>query len=96
MAKDAPYSRALFKRELARDADDETLAQETGEIFNPNKNPYIRTGLLALLDRGQRVPPMDYSCREVNLPGWEYPTENGMADMEDKENVSALKNARSK
>jgi enoyl-CoA hydratase/carnithine racemase len=35
MAKDAPYSRALFKHELARGADDEALARETGETFNP-------------------------------------------------------------
>ncbi len=82
MAKDAPYSRALFKLELARGADDETLAQETGETFNPRKNPYIQTGLLSLLDRGHRQPPMDYSCADVSLPGWTYPNENGLADTE--------------
>ena len=81
MAKDAPYSRALFKRELDRGADDEALAKETGEIFNPKKNPFIRTGLLALLDRGQRAPAMDYACKEIALPGWVYPNENGMADI---------------
>lgn len=80
MAKDAPYSRALFKKELARGADDEQLAQETGETFNPKKNPFIRTGLLALLDRGQRAPRMDYACKDVPLPGWAYPQENGMAE----------------
>jgi enoyl-CoA hydratase/carnithine racemase len=80
MAKDAPYSRALFKKELARGADDEQLAQETGETFNPKKNPFIRTGLLALLDRGQRAPRMDYACKDVQLPGWVYPQENGMAE----------------
>ncbi|MFQ5463301.1 MAG: 3-hydroxyacyl-CoA dehydrogenase NAD-binding domain-containing protein [Phycisphaerae bacterium] len=79
MAKDAPYSRALFKRELARGADDEALARETGETFNPAKNPFIRTGLLSLLDRGHRAPKMDYACEGVQLPGWQYPTENGLA-----------------
>ncbi|MCH7871101.1 MAG: hypothetical protein IID33_05320 [Planctomycetes bacterium] len=82
MAKDAPYSRALFKQELARGADDEQLALETGEIFNPNKNPFIRTGLLALLDRGAKPARMDYACRDTELPGWTYPTENGMADID--------------
>ena len=82
MAKDAPYSRALFKKELAQGADDEQLARETGETFNPNKNPFIRTGLLALLDRGAKPARMDYACRDTELPGWTYPTENGMADID--------------
>ncbi len=82
MAKDAPYSRALFKKELARGADDEALARETGETFNPKKNPYIRTGLLALLDRQSKAPKMDYTCEQTTLPGWAYPTENGMADVD--------------
>ncbi|MFH1418004.1 MAG: 3-hydroxyacyl-CoA dehydrogenase NAD-binding domain-containing protein [Planctomycetota bacterium] len=76
MAKDAPYSRALFKLQLARGIDDEALARETGEVFNPKKNPFISTGLLALLDRGARAPKMDYACRDVVLPGWQYPTED--------------------
>jgi len=80
MAKDAPYSRALFKRELARGRDDEALARETGETFNPSKNPFIRTGLLKLLDRGARPPRMDYSCVGTALPGWTYPSTNGTAD----------------
>ena len=80
MAKDAPYSRALFKVQLARGADDEALAKETGEVFNPKKNPFISTGLLALLDRGGRPPKMNYACREAKLPGWQYPVGNGMAD----------------
>lgn len=80
MAKDAPYSRALFKRELARGTDDEALAQETGETFNPKKNPFIRTGLLSLLDRRHKPPPMNYACTDVQLPGWVYPSENGLAD----------------
>ncbi|RME40427.1 MAG: hypothetical protein D6788_03335 [Planctomycetota bacterium] len=79
MAKDAPYSRALFKKELARGQDDELLARETGETFNPAKNPFIRTGLLALLDRGGRPPRMDYTCTSVELPGWTYPQDNGLA-----------------
>ncbi len=77
MAKDAPYSRALFKKELARGADDAELARETGEIFNPKKNKFISTGLLALLDRGARAPKMDYNCQDTPLPGWTYPIENG-------------------
>ena len=80
MAKDAPYSRALFKCHLARGMDDEALARETGEVFNPRKNPFIRTGLLALLDRGARAPKMDYACRDMELPGWQYPKEDGMVD----------------
>ncbi len=80
MAKDAPYSRALFKKELARGANDAALAAETGETFNPKKNPYIKVGLLALLDRGRRPPAMDYACDRVDLPGWQYPCENGMAE----------------
>lgn len=73
MAKDAPYSRALFKKEMARGADDEELARETGEVFNPKKNKFISTGLLALLDRRAGNPKMDYNCSDTQLPGWEYP-----------------------
>ncbi len=80
MAKDAPYSRALFKLQLGRGADDEALAKETGEVFNPKKNPFVSTGLLALLDRGGRAPKMDYACRDAPLPGWQYPNENGLAE----------------
>ncbi|MCH8966689.1 MAG: hypothetical protein IID43_03350, partial [Planctomycetes bacterium] len=83
MAKDAPYSRALFKQELARGTDDEALTKETGETFNPRKNPFIRTGLLALLDRGRRGPKMDYSCSKIELPGWVYPTGNGLTEPEE-------------
>ena len=89
MAKDAPYSRALFKVQLARGADDEALARETGEIFNPKINPFVSTGLLGLLDRGARAPKMDYACRETELPGWRYPQENGMADVEAAEEPRA-------
>ncbi|MFQ5413145.1 MAG: 3-hydroxyacyl-CoA dehydrogenase NAD-binding domain-containing protein [Phycisphaerae bacterium] len=83
MAKDAPYSRALFKQEMARGADDETLARETGETFNPEKNPFIRTGLLALLDRGHKAPKMDYACTRTRLPGWAYPPENGLTGVDE-------------
>ncbi len=78
MAKDAPYSRALLKQELARGADDEALARETGDVFNPKKNPFISTGLLALLDRRAKAPKMNYACTETKLPGWEYPNGNGL------------------
>jgi 3-hydroxyacyl-CoA dehydrogenase/enoyl-CoA hydratase/carnithine racemase len=94
MAKDAPYSRALFKKELARGADDEALAKETGETFNPKKNPFIRTGLLALLDRRARAPKMDYSCVNTELPGWQYPTDNGLADLDGVEDAPAGDPAR--
>jgi len=89
MAKDSPYSRALFKQQLERGIDDEALARETGEIFNPKKNPFISTGLLALLDRGARAPKMDYACGDKKLPGWEYPTEDGIADVAAHELPSA-------
>lgn len=82
MAKDPPYSRALFKKELARGADDAALAKETGEVFNPRKNPYIRAGLVKLLDRGGKAPPMDYSCQGVALPGWQYPATDGVSEPE--------------
>lgn len=82
MAKDAPYSRALFKAQLSRGQDDAALARETGEVFDPRRNPYIRSGLVRLLDRGARPPKMDYACKDVDLPGWEYPREGGMADHE--------------
>ncbi|MHC4090483.1 MAG: 3-hydroxyacyl-CoA dehydrogenase NAD-binding domain-containing protein [Planctomycetota bacterium] len=88
MAKDAPYSRALFKQQLARGTDDEALARETGEVFNPKKNPFISTGLLALLDRGARVPKMNYACADTQLPGWRYPTENGMAEVDEADEAS--------
>jgi len=88
MAKDAPYSRALFKQQLARGADDEALARETGEVFNPRKNPFISTGLLALLDRGARAPKMNYACHHTPLPGWRYPADNGMADLDAADRAS--------
>ncbi len=81
MAKDPPYSRALFKKELARGIDDEGLARETGETFNPRKNPYIDAGLLKLLDRGGRGPRMNYEVNGVELPGWQYPSEESFTSM---------------
>jgi hypothetical protein len=70
----------LFKQQLSRGIDDEALARETGEIFNPKKNPFIGTGLLALLDRGARAPKMDYACSDKALPGWQYPAGDGTSD----------------
>ncbi len=84
MAKDAPYSRALFKQELARGADDETLARETAETFDPKKNPFISAGLLTLLDRRGSPTRMDYACRDTPLPGWSYPVGDGLADATEK------------
>jgi len=89
MAKDAPYSRALFKLQLGRGADDEALARETGEVFNPKKNPYISTGLLGLLDRGARAPRMNYACGDTRLPGWRHPGGNGMIDVDEAEQAGA-------
>ena len=88
MAKDAPYSRALFKQQLARGIDDEALAKETGEVFNPKKNPFVSIGLLALLDRGGRAPKMDYACADAELPGWSYPKDNGLVDTDAVEESS--------
>jgi 3-hydroxyacyl-CoA dehydrogenase/enoyl-CoA hydratase/carnithine racemase len=96
MAKDAPYSRALFKQQLARGADDEALARETGEIFNPKKNPFISTGLLALLDRGARAPKMNYACGDTELPGWSYPKENGLVDEDAAKETGAESGAQGK
>jgi len=95
MAKDAPYSRALFKKQLARTAvtppgqDDETLARETAETFDPRRNVYIRTGLLRLLDRGGRNPPMDYSVNGSELPGWNYPVGSPLAEPDSRASAPA-------
>ncbi len=80
MARDAPYSRALFKLELARGPDDEALARETADVFDPKVNPFVRSGLLALLDRRGPRPKMDYRCEDVALPGWQYPADDGLAE----------------
>jgi hypothetical protein len=70
----APYSVALYnlqkKNSLKEGIDDERLVRETGETFNPEKNPYVAIGLLRLLNLGGRNPRMDLSVRG-DLPGWE-------------------------
>jgi len=69
----APYSVALYnhqkKNAFEQGIDDEQLTHETGETFNPAKNPYVSTGLLRLLNMGGRNPPMDLTPRG-ELPGW--------------------------
>jgi enoyl-CoA hydratase/carnithine racemase len=69
----APYSVALYnlqkKNSFAEGTDDERLVTETGETFNPDKNLYVSTGLLRLLNMGGRNPKMDLSVRG-DLPGW--------------------------
>jgi 3-hydroxyacyl-CoA dehydrogenase/enoyl-CoA hydratase/carnithine racemase len=94
MAKDAPYSRALFKQQLARGTDDEALAKESGEVFNPKRNPFVSTGLLALLDRGGRAPKMNYACADIELPGWRYPVDDGVLDVDAPEEWNADDAAR--
>ncbi len=80
MAKDPPYSRALLKKEMCRGIDDDALARETAETFDPRRNPYIRAGLLRLLDRGARPPAIDYAVDGIELPGWRYPAESALAE----------------
>nr|NQU92010.1 hypothetical protein [Bacteroidota bacterium] len=74
-----PYSVALFnlqKKNAKREGcNDEQLTRETGETFNPEKNPYISTGLLRLLNMGGKNPPLDLSVRG-KLPGWENNYDN--------------------
>ena len=69
----APYSVALYnvqkKNSLQEGLNDERLVKETGETFNPEKNPYVAIGLLRLLNLGGRNPAMDLSVRG-ELPGW--------------------------
>ncbi len=69
----APYSVVLYnlqKKNAYREGiNDERLIQETGETFNPAKNPYISTGLLRLLNLGGKNPPMDLTTRG-ELPDW--------------------------
>ncbi len=70
----APYSVALYnlqkKHAFLEGCNDERLTKETGETFNPAKNPYISTGLLRLLNMGGQNPPVDLSVKG-KLPGWE-------------------------
>ena len=69
----APYSVALYNQQkkdaFEQGIDDERLTHETGETFNPDKNSYILTGLLRLLNMGGKNPPMDLTPRG-ELPGW--------------------------
>lgn len=70
----APYSSALYhhqkKNAFADGIDDARLVKETSETFNPEKNRYISTGILRLLNLGGKNPPMDLSV-QGELPGWE-------------------------
>ncbi len=69
-----PYSVALYnlqkKKAMLEGCNDDQLTKDTGEVFNPDKNPYISTGLLRLLNMGGNNPPLDLSVRG-KLPGWE-------------------------
>jgi 3-hydroxyacyl-CoA dehydrogenase/enoyl-CoA hydratase/carnithine racemase len=69
-----PYSVALYnlqkKNAFAEGCDDERLTRECGETFNPEKNPYISTALLRLLNMGGKNPSLDLSV-QGKLPGWE-------------------------
>ena len=69
-----PYAVALYnlqkKNAFAEGCNDDRLTRETGETFNPAKNPYISTALLRLLNIGGNNPPLNLEVRG-NLPGWE-------------------------
>jgi len=68
-----PYAVALYnlqkKDAFAEGCNDERLTRQTGETFNPAKNPYISASLLRLLNIGGKNPPPDLSVRGT-LPGW--------------------------
>ncbi len=68
-----PYSAALYnlqKRNAFNEGvNDARLVKETGETFNPAKNPYVSKGLLRLLNMGGQNPPLDLSV-QGELPGW--------------------------
>ena len=68
-----PYSVALYnkqkKQAMLEGCNDDKLVEDTGITFNPDKNPYISTGLLRLLNMGGKNPSLDLSVRG-NLPGW--------------------------
>lgn len=63
----APYSSALYhqqkKNAFAQGIDDARLVKETGETFDPEKNPYIPNGILRLLNMGGKNPPMNLVVR---------------------------------
>jgi len=69
-----PYAVALYnqqkKNALAEGCNDERLTHETGETFNPAKNPYISTALLRLLNIGGKNPSLNLAV-QGKLPGWE-------------------------
>jgi 3-hydroxyacyl-CoA dehydrogenase/enoyl-CoA hydratase/carnithine racemase len=69
-----PYSVALYnlqkKNAFLEGCDDARLIKETGETFNPAKNPYISTGILRLLNIGGQNPSLDLSPKG-KMPGWE-------------------------
>jgi len=58
------------KNALSEGCNDERLTRETGETFNPAKNPYISSSLLRLLNIGGQNPTLNLSV-QGNLPGWE-------------------------
>ena len=68
-----PYAVAMYnlqKKDAFLDGcNDAKLVKQTGETFNPDKNPYINHGLLRLLNMGGRNPQLDLSVKG-NLPGW--------------------------
>ncbi len=69
-----PYAVALYnlqkKNALAEGCNDNQLTKECGETFNPEKNPYISTALLRLLNIGGQNPPVNLAP-QGKLPGWE-------------------------
>jgi len=69
-----PYAVALYnlqkKNAFAEGCNDERLTRETGETFNPSKNPYISSALLRLLNIGGQNPPLNLTPAG-KLPGWE-------------------------
>jgi 3-hydroxyacyl-CoA dehydrogenase/enoyl-CoA hydratase/carnithine racemase len=68
-----PYALALYNLQkqnaFNEGVNDARLTKETGETFNPEKNPYISTALLRLLNMGGPNPPVDMTPRGI-LPGW--------------------------
>ncbi|TRZ75518.1 MAG: hypothetical protein D4R97_02325 [Bacteroidetes bacterium] len=68
-----PYSVALYnlqkKNAFYEGWNDERLTKETGEAFNPAKNPYISSALLRLLNIAGQNPPLDLTP-QGKLPGW--------------------------
>jgi 3-hydroxybutyryl-CoA dehydrogenase len=69
-----PYSAALYnmqkKEAFYNGCNDDKLTKDTGETFNPDKNPYINNGLLRLLNMGGRNPQPELEVKG-KLPGWE-------------------------